>query len=140
AYHDGSGVLDRQEWSNQVDAQYLLPQLDRLLEERDAAAADAGVGVEDIEATPGTNCSLDKAPHVALGAGIALGGQRNAPGLLDGRDRLGHGRRIVEPPARGHLRARTGVHRRDRCRCLRRLRSHAWRSVDLEPALPWQRG
>src|SRR4051812_38588648 len=47
--HRRSGIFDRERRAEQIDAQYLLPVLDALLEDRGQPPRNAGIGEEDVE-------------------------------------------------------------------------------------------
>ena len=120
--HRGGGLTDRVEDAVEVDVHHLVPLLERIAVDREAQAADAGVGEHDIEVAELGFRLLDHRRHLFgvgdvhlefEGLGVQfLGDLRQPPGVDVGQHEVGADVRAglgISPPDTG-CRARNQYH------------------------------
>lgn len=76
-------MLDREERSDQVDAQHFLPVLDGLFGDRHQPAGDAGIGPDRIEPAVFRHRLVDEGLHVGFRTRIRHHGLDGAAGIAD---------------------------------------------------------
>src|ERR1039457_2146458 len=78
------GVFDRKKWPDQIGLENLPPIVFGLLEEGNEAAADPGIGVDNVERTERRKRAIDKSLDVFLAARIRGERMRGAAALRYG--------------------------------------------------------
>ena len=93
-HHHARRVLDREEHPDEVDVEHAQPVLGREVVEGDAAAADAGIGIDRIEPAVQTHGLADEALHCLFARPIGHAGDGRAALGLHG---TGRGEHVVGP-------------------------------------------